>query len=206
MDNPVVRKSIVWLFLVIMMSTSCVQQKSDSPEKPQELLFEIDSLRVGAFYADPIAGFQFQAPKHWQPVADQLMEKLAAQVTQPIQSQEIDFRPLTFFLNHENGSALSISRIISQTDTTWPQLRSQYIDLVKTNFQATEFKSGEFMKDEIQFTQFLIQTDKTVNFKLVFENRPGQIIQLDYIVPKNYYPNEVKAIESSIGSIKRIKS
>ena len=46
-------------------------------------------------------------------------------------------------------------------------------------------KIGDFRKDEIIFTQFLIQDENRVNFKLLFFNSKNQLIQFDYIVPKD---------------------
>jgi hypothetical protein len=78
----------------------------------------------------------------------------------------------------------------------------KYKDLIQKNFSPT--KVGDFLKDNILFTQYLIQDENRINFKLLFFNPKDQLIQFDYILQKDSYVLELKAIESSIGSIKLI--
>jgi hypothetical protein len=80
-----------------------------------------------------------------------------------------------------------------------------YEKLLQNKFSAATIKKGEFTKDNLKFVQFLIQKENLITFKLLFQNSQNELIQFDYIVPKENYVSEVKSIESSIGSIKIIE-
>jgi hypothetical protein len=69
---------------------------------------------------------------------------------------------------------------------------------------SPKVKKAVYMKDGIKITQFLIQKNNIVNFRLLFNNGDGKLLQFDYLAGIRDYSLEVKAIESSIGSIKLI--
>jgi hypothetical protein len=63
-------------------------------------------------------------------------------------------------------------------------------------------RQAQFMKDDLYMAQFLAQPEGLVNFKLVFEAPADGLLQFDYVVPRRVYPQEVRSVESSIGSIR----
>ena len=54
---------------------------------------------------------------------------------------------------------------------------------------------------DLPVEQFLITTDSKVNFKIIFQTHDWSTIQIDYAVARSVYPEFIKRIESSIGSI-----
>jgi predicted small secreted protein len=108
-------------------------------------------------------------------------------------------------LNKTNNSLLAVGKVIAG----FPQLLSnqislnEYLKVVSENFKESINKKGNFLKMELNFTQYLIQKQNLISFKLIFELN-DTIYQFDYTTQKETYQHELKSIESSMGTIKPI--
>jgi hypothetical protein len=185
-------------FLFLLLCFCSKQNKT--PEKIAELTFEIDSTKLELTTSDQNLGIQFNAPKGWTPVPPAMLEQFNQQDSAVfLEGSSFVIQPISIFLNNVDKSLLYVSKIQNAQD-------SISIDGYKQSIQKhlVPTKMGDFRKDGIIFTQFLIQDENRVNFKLLFFNSKNQLIQFDYIVPKDVYLAELKAIESSIGSLKLI--
>lgn len=183
-------------FLFLLMCLCSEQNKT--PEKIAELTFEIDSTELELTSSDQNLGIQFNAPKGWMPIPQAMFEQFSKQGSAVfVEENNIAIHPVSIFLNKADKSLLYVSQVQGTPDSNSVD---KYKESIQKNFTPT--KIGDFKKDKILFTQFLIQDKNRINFKLLFFNSNNQLIQFDYIVPKDVYVLELKAIESSIGSIK----
>jgi hypothetical protein len=191
------------LFIISSVSFLLFCSKPDKTPSPEvaELTFEVDSTKLELPNQDQDLGIQFNAPKGWILTPKTLLEAFSNRDSS-IFLEEADFKitPISICLNQETRCLLYISKIHGIQDSASVD---KYKDLIQRIFSPT--KVGDFLKDNIRFTQYLIQDERRVNFKLLFFNSKNQLIQFDYIVPKDVYLSELKAIESSIGSIKLIE-
>jgi len=188
------------IIVIISFLLSCSKQDKASPPQVTELTFEVDSTKLELASVDQNLGIQFNAPKGWTPITQSLFVKFSKQdSTIFLKGTHFMINPSSIFLNKDDKSLLYISQIQGIGDSTSVD---KYKDLIQRNFSPT--KVGDFFKENILFTQYLIQDEIRINFKLLFFNSNKQLIQFDYIAPKNAYVLELKAIESSIGSIKLI--
>jgi hypothetical protein len=185
---------------LITLLLFCSEQDKTSSQKVAELEFEIDSSKVEHITHNTDLGIQFNSPKGWTLIPQALFEEFSKR-NSAIFLEGVDFtiNPISIFLNKENKSLLYISQLGGIEDSTSVD---KYKDLIQKNFSPT--KVGDFLKDNILFTQYLIQDENRINCKLLFFNPKDQLIQFDYILQKDSYVLELKAIESSIGSIKLI--
>lgn len=169
-------------------------------EKVTELAFEVDSIKLELASVDQNLGIQFNSPKGWTLIPQKLFEAFSQQdSTIFLKGSDFALAPISIFLNQDSKSLLYISQMRGIQDSV---SIDGYKNLIQGKFSPT--KAGDFLKDNILFTQYLIQNESRVNFKLLFFNSKNQLIQFDYIIPKDVYLSELKAIESSIGSIKLI--
>jgi hypothetical protein len=178
----------------------CSKEEKTSPPEVAELTFEIDSTKLELTSSDQNLGIQFNAPKGWTPILPAVFEQFNKQDSSVfVEGSNVVVQPISIFLNNADKSLLYVSQIQNAQD-------SISIDGYKQSIQKhlVPTKMGDFRKDGIIFTQFLIQNENHVIFKLLFFNSRNQLIQFDYIVPKDVYLAELKAIESSIGSLKLI--
>jgi hypothetical protein len=195
---------VVSLLLVTSMCTYCGSDEvSENTAKAPELQFNIDMAKLGAVYQQDDYGITLYPPKGWELVSAEVFQQLKEQISKNISVQEVSFEPIDMFFNEENQSILSIAHIIdvNKQGITDQDLLKKYQEFLTSEINSSLLKKGEFLKDGIHFVQVLIQDGDRVIFKLLVQNVKNQLIEFDYIVLKSTYNSEVKAIESSIGTI-----
>ena len=195
--------SIPFKRLIVLFSLSlffCSNQEQQSNSQSLELSFDVDSTKIGSFVENTDFGFSFGTPKGWTKIPDALFAEFSKQ-TPGVQVNGSQFvcSPVAIFLNKDNQSLLYISHIQAADDSI---AINSYQRMIQARFSTA--KTGDFINNNIRFRQFLIQDEMRINFKLLFFNSKNRLFQFDYIVPKKFYVPELKAIESSIGSIKLI--
>ncbi len=198
------RLSGLFIFLttfVFVFALYCSRQDQDSSKRIAELTFEVDSTKLELTSVDQNLGIQFNSPKGWALAPKTLFEAFSKQDSSIfLEGAGFKITPISIFLNQESKSLLYISQMREIQDSASVD---KYKGFIQRTFSPT--KVGDFLKDNILFTQYLIQDEIRVNFKLLFFNSKNQLIQFDYIIPKDVYLSELKAIESSIGSVKLIE-
>lgn len=178
----------------------CSKPENDPSQHTNELTFEVDASKLEPLTRIENLGIQFSSPQDWKPIEENLFGALSKKVTAlNVSDSAFLCQPISIFLNTEDKSTMFISIIQGLSDTT---ALARYKNFLHENLSPR--KTGDFLKDQIHFSQFLIQDDQHINFKLIFENLEHQFIQFDYIIPINNYVSELKAIEASIGSINLI--
>ncbi|MCX8010596.1 MAG: hypothetical protein N3A61_05540 [Ignavibacteria bacterium] len=186
-----------------MLSISCKKQDDGTKNISNELIFNIDSTLIGEKISDIKYKFELHPPKNWSGVSESIFKQIYSRI-QTLQTQEqISYIPLYLFFDEANGSMLSVNQIIIQNDSmSFVKKMKIFEDGLKQKFDSSFIKGGSFKKENNDFYQFLIRNNEFVNFKITFESDNRYLINFDYIVPVKVYQNEIKAIESSIGSIK----
>jgi hypothetical protein len=191
------------LLLILLSITGCTQSGEERVGRPIELIFDINPELLDEIIRLDDKGVGFQPPKEWRPLSDEVFGEAVSQIMQSVSETDLfSIRPLYVFLHHDHNSSLIVSVITSDSTFTSPSdfAKSYRLEL-SGRLYDNDYKETEFLKDGIHFYQYLIQSDDIVNFKFLFQNRTGELFQLDYIVPRAVYATESKAIESSIGSI-----
>ena len=189
----------VVLALIVCSLIGC--QKSEDERGPQPMTFAVEADQLGEAVALEAQGVQFQPPTGWVPLG-------VGQVDSVEQALPLDdslaFRPLHVFLDEATGSVLSVATFKFDGGRSFEEQMRGYSAVLADRFAGDSLRQTQFLKDDLHIAQFLVQPEGLVNFKLVFEAEPDGLLQFDYVVPRAQYPREVKAIESSIGSIRRI--
>lgn len=189
-----------FIISALILLCYCSKQEDESAQQANELMFVVDStkLELSTHLAD--LGIVFNSPKNWEPIADDLFKELSSKTSIANFTDSVfSCKPISIFLNPDNNSMLFITSVQGISDTS---SFVKYKNLLHEKLSPR--KTGDFLKDQVTFSQFLIQNDQYINFKLLFQNSRHQFIQFDYIIPTNSYVSELKAIEASIGSIKLI--
>lgn len=180
---------------------------SDRDESPgpgaKEVMFNVDSTRIQSAYQPDDYGFSLHPPEGWDRISGDLLENVR-QSLQPYLDVADTFhiRPLQFFLHPDRRSLLVVSHIsASDTSAASPELIDRYTEAVRTAFALNNIKEDRYTKTGISIIQYLLQKDDNVIFKILFTDSKERLIQLDYVVPRTAYPEESRAIESSIGTL-----
>ena len=186
-----------WSLLIVGLFLFCSKQDQNGTNEINELKFEVDSTKLEIRTRNTDLGIQFNSPKDWMPISHELLEDFSKRnASEYLKASGFVWKPISIFLNKKNESLLYISLVQGQDDTS---SITMYKDLIQKNIASA--KAGDFIKDGIHFSQILVQDNERVNFKLLFFNSKNQLIQFDYVIPNQFYISELKAIESSIGSI-----
>lgn len=168
----------------------------------ETLSFEVDESLLGPSFLDSTLGFAFHPPIGWEQVPDTTMEEAKERLLATMgQRDSIQVMPIQFFINLQNGSSCSLSRLtgLDLSDQVLGSL-GEYQSLLKTKFSSMKIKEGAFRIDDINVFQFLITDGERIIFKLLCYGPQKRAFQIDYVVPHSVYRQQIKAIESSIGS------
>ena len=76
----------------------------------------------------------------------------------------------------------------------------------RERFPNAKVEQTIFMKDAFRIHQLMVVAADFVLIKLICDAPETHVFEVDYHIPKNVYQIELKAIESSIGSINPIKN
>lgn len=194
---------ILFLLLVLTLIAGCTSQKNDDPDRPAELIFDVDSELLGEQVHLEDQGVRFNPPREWGHISGDVFDEAIQQLeNNQLDHEPFSIQPIRMFLHPQNGSTLIVSEIT--TTKLLPgtgEIMKAFRTVLKERFNDTDVLETIFLKDEIQFHQYLVQSQDKVNFKFLFTNTADDLLQVDYIVPRSVYLSESKAIESSIGSI-----
>jgi len=200
--------SKVFILIILLLILNCTSSDSNSKAQNSELFFDVDSTKLGNQIENIDYGIKYSPPKGWELIAPELFKQFS-QKSQPIQfgntpleDKKLLVQPISIFLKQENSCILYLSSIKGlEQEPDSGIAYEKYKNIVTQNFDSSLIKKGDFIRNNIAFTQFVLQHKNQISFKLVFLNHQNKIMQFDYIIPKQSYINELKAIESSLGSI-----
>jgi len=191
-------------FLLIIAVFSLIHfscGKNGEETKPNRLSFNIDSALIAP--ETVIDGYKLSFnPPAGLARSEEFLKKLNSGVEISNREQkEIFTRPVDVFVD-SSFNIVVVSAVESAVKDSVAGGLTKVTGAIKKQFSAEKMKFAEFLKDDIRISQFLIQDSVNVIFKLLLENPDKKVMQFDYIIPQSNYRNEIKAIESSIGSIK----
>lgn len=164
--------------------------------------FNVVPEKLGVPVVAEDLGIRFQPPAGWEPLSSAAFDSVSHVLDRS--DEALRLHPRHIFLDPRNGSLCSVTTVAFADSLGFDAMIARYGALIADRYQGDSLRQGLFYKDNIRMVQYLLQPQDRVAFKLLFETPVGGVIQFDYIVPKLFYAGEVKAIESSIGSIQRI--
>ena len=112
--------------------------------------------------------------------------------------------PRWVFLNESLQAMCVVSRLeggtVPPNDTLLKTLETAY----RTQFPKATVQRATFMKDAFRVHQLMVAASDFVLIKLICNAPENPVFEVDYVVPRDVYRTELRAIESSIGSINLI--
>ncbi len=194
-------KKILLPLCITLLVYSC---KNDTKIN-DSLVFNIDSTKISSIRF--IDGFDvsFHPPINWEEVEADISERIVNSLkSQRAGNSKYIYKPSRIFLNKSTNSLLAVGKVETPDPEPGTNIKiNDYIGIVTENFDQSISKRGSFIKDGITITQLLIQKQNLISFKLIFEIE-NTLYQFDYTAQKEYYKEELKSIESSMGTIKLI--
>jgi hypothetical protein len=118
-------------------------------------------------------------------------------------SSNIIIEPVNVFLDNERSFTCFLS--IIDNELSDDSIINKYIAEFKLKNQDLKINEGLFAHNDLDFHQLSFSKDDIVTIKLIAENSMNKTFMIDYILPLKFYEEELRSIESSIGTIKSFK-
>lgn len=187
----------------IVLLVLCFCDMNKNP-KAEHVTFEIDDAKVSESIIDDNLNLKYKIPNTLQPLSENSTAKLATMLDSiNLIEFDISIHPEYIFVDSVYSFILMINTIsFIDTMSQSENLDSIYISYLNNRLEKYILKKGTFLKDEILMTQYVIKDDPKMIFKLFFNTTEKKLVQFDYILLSNY-EEQIKAIESSIGSIQK---
>lgn len=188
-----VRKYLLGCIIFSFISCSSKTQEDS-------IQFSIDKNLLENSIAIDSLNFSFSPPLGW--LADS--SKFLNHTIQKYQDEEISTYSIHInevFYDSSLTSFCSVSLIHSTDSLDINYFTDQFNFILLKQLSPENVKKARFTSNGMEIIQFLIMTETKVLFKLFFQPTNKYILQLDYAIDRSIYPNYIKKIESSIGSI-----
>ena len=194
------KKFIIVLFIVVMF-LGCAKEKVTT--KFAEIIFNVDQSLLEEEYICSDAGISFHPPKNWEQISSELLISVKENLITSKDTSDINIVPLNVFMNMEKSFTCFLSTFDNELlakDTC-----DNYINEFRMKNQDLSINEGSFSHNGLDFHQFIFTKDDIITINLFVVIKDQKVIMIDYIIPSKYYEEALRAIESSIGSIKKQK-
>ena len=186
----------LWCGIILWTLIGCENPKPSD----ESLVFHVDKTRLEPAVTDPTLKIEIAAPKDWKVIDDatlaQVIDRLGETLTQGIQ-----MTPRWVFVNEATQAMCVVSRVegvkITPDGTLLQTLESAY----RSQFPMGKIQRATFRKDAFRMHQLMVVAADFVLIKFICETPESPVFEIDYVVPSEVYQQELRAIESSIGSL-----
>lgn len=186
---------------VLLLVAACSKEKKTSGEGVFEPIeFVVDSAKLGELVE--AGGLRLHAPAGWIALDSAGMQQLIGVASRD--TSEMQLRPERAFKRVGGGPMLLVSRFpkaikLGAGFIPWAgQVAKVYRD------QRTDVVVQEqwMSVSGVEALQLYSQSGKLVHVKIILN--ASEPVSLDYTVPVDLWPEEVRAVESSLGSLRKV--
>ncbi len=190
---------ILLIVLISLVLLNCTKDKKK--EEPETLIFNVDSLLIGEQYTNAEFGISFCPPKEWNQLSSDLMSSIEQSLQEMEDSSSVDIILQNVFLNQKNSCICFLSTFHKTMPAA--QIRNTYLTELYAGDIQGSVTEGSYMHNGFNIRQIIHVQDDQVTIKLICISNDEHIFMLDYIIPAQFYEQNIRTIESSIGTIKK---
>ena len=188
---------ILIIILISIVLLNCTKDKTK--EKPETLTFNVDSLLIGERYTNGDIGISFCPPKEWDQISSDLMTSIEQSLQEMEDSSAVDIILQNVFLNQKNSCICFLSTF--QKTMPAVEIRDTYLTELYAGDIQGSVTEGSYLHNGFNIRQLIHVQDDQVTIKLICISDDEHIFLLDYIVPSQFYGQNIRSIESSIGTL-----
>jgi len=189
---------VIVIMVLVLSLVGCAKEQATT--KFAEVTFAVDRTLLSQEYISSETGISFNPPKNWKQVSPQLMISIKENTQTMRDSSNIKIELIDVFMNNERSFTCWLSAINNELSDD--SLIKGYIEEFKLINKDIKINQGLFSHNDVNFNQLLFSKDDLVTIKLIAENSMNKTFMIDYILPLKFYEEELRSIESSIGTIK----
>lgn len=190
--------------LLLGSLTGCDCSKSQKGQL-ETLTFNVNPGLLEPEVTDAVLKISISAPKHWKPVDEAILQDVIVQLGE-ILMQGLSLKPKRIFLDSESQSMCVVSQLDSVDITQGKRLLKELEAGYRATFPAATIEHTVFLKEEFRVHQIMVSNQQFVLIRLLMDAFDVPVFEIDYVVSVQVYANQVRAIESSIGSINSLTS
>ena len=200
-----IRADFLQLLLCGIIISSLIGCDSPNAQKRthETLTFNVDPTRLEPAITDTTLKIEISAPKGWKAIEDAMLTEVIDTLGDTL-TQELQMVPRWVFLNENSRAMCVVSRLeggaVPPNDTLLKTLETAY----RAQFPKATVQRAIFIKDAFRVHQLMVAASDFVLIKLICNAPENPVFEVDYVVPRDVYGTELRAIESSIGSINLI--
>ena len=193
------KKFVIVLFIFVLM-LGCTKKQETT--KFPEIAFNVDLTLLAEEYHCSEMEISLNPPKNWEQISSDLLISVKENLIASKDTSNINIVPLNVFMNMEKSFTCFLSTFDNELlarDTC-----ENYINEFRMKNKELQFNEGSFAHNDLDFHQFIFTKDDFITINLFVVIKDQKVIMIDYIMPSKYYEEELRAIESSIGTIKKL--
>ena len=192
----IIQYILLLLFTIIFIS--CGEEdknKNDSSELKGALNDEV--------VIDENLNISYQIPLNWNQMPASLTEKFVARLSGKQKNNLIVYSPKSFYYDQESSSLLRVGNV-SLKDKSVQELLTidNYIQQFKKYNTDLTIERNNIQLNQIEIIQLKIEKGNHISYKIIFQNKVREIIQLDFSITKENIDKFKSSIYASIKSIK----
>ena len=192
-------KNFFLIISILFFTIACDRRTETEDSSLDEIHFTVDRNLLDDRIINTANSFEFYVPKlltesetDFRGIEDQLNSYL---------TERIDVVLQYLWTDSLKVNSLSVSEIILPAELNNDPMEN-YSELLRKTDLFNDASHAKFLKDEMMISQFITNHNNYVIIKIIFQSKGTNLIQFDYIFKEENYKQEVRSIESSIGSIK----
>ena len=181
-------------------------ESPNAQKQPYEtLVFKVDETRLESTVTDTTLRIKMAAPKNWKKIDDSMLAQVINKLDTHLTDPELQIVPRWIFLNENSMAMCIVSRLDSRSIAPDASLLKTLKTAYQNQFPKATVQHTVFMKDGFRIHQLMVIATDFVRIKLICDAPETLVFEVDYRVPRDVYQTELRAIESSIGSINLIQ-
>ena len=188
----------VVVLIAIITICGCVKEQADT--KFAEVSFNIDRALLEEEVVFSELGISFNPPKGWESTSPNLLDSLKASFEFQNELPDLDIELNNAIMNLEKSFVCFVW--IIKSDLLAEDIQNNYLDYFRNTNPDLQLNKGAFAHNKMDFRQITFVKDDFITIKLLTSSDDENVFMLDYVLPTRNYEEELRSIESSIGSIK----
>lgn len=188
------------LLTALVLSAACSKNKTPRDVKFEKLEFIVDSSKLGEIVE--AGGLRLHAPAGWLAVEDDVMGQISGVAKRDTSMMQLE--PRFAFKREGGGPMLLVSKFPRAM-----RLGAGFIPWAGEVAKAYREQRTDAVVQEqwmsvagVEALQLYAQSGKLVHVKIILNS--SEPVSLDYTVPATEWPEEVRAVESSLGSLRKV--
>jgi hypothetical protein len=189
--------SIFWLtaMLLLTLTAGCSRENADNDTGP---VFNVQKEHLGETYTNASGSWSFKLPVGWSPLTTEEMDAFEEGIAPYIESYPYEFSIRNIYLSPRTGSFAYIAAL--------PLPPGEAAEVIRKEGQDTysSIAFDTFPVYGIEVTQFRLSTPDLVDYRLIFQIKE-MTFQIDYVLPRSTLDEEIRKLESSIGTLQDLR-